>query len=97
MPTGFIPKGYGAVTPWIISRGPDRLFDFMKRAFGAEELFRLADENGRIGHAEAKIGDSVVMTFDAKEDWPETPSFLSLVSEDGDAAANGHIEGNAIP
>ncbi|MCD6022789.1 MAG: transposase (18), partial [Actinomycetia bacterium] len=34
--------------------------------------------------AETRIGDSVVMTFDVKEDWPWTPSFLRLYVEDGD-------------
>ena len=33
-----IPKGYHAVTPWIISRNTAQLLDFMKAAFGAEEL-----------------------------------------------------------
>jgi len=80
-----IPEGYHSVTPWIISRDTAKLLDFVKQAFGAEELARVYVENGAIGHAELKIGDSIVMAFDAKEDWPDTPCFLRLYVEDGDA------------
>jgi PhnB protein len=80
-----IPEGYHTVTPWICSRDTAKLLDFMKQAFGAEELGRVYNEDGTIGHAEAKIGDSIVMGFDAKEEWPDTPCFLRLYVPDGDA------------
>ena len=80
-----VPDGYHTVTPWIISRDTARLIDFVTRAFGAEEIVRVQDENGVIGHAEVRIGDSVVMTFDSREGWPETPGFMRLYVEDSDA------------
>jgi PhnB protein len=80
-----IPEGYYTVTPWIIARGVAGLLDFLAEAFGAEEYGRVHNEDGTIAHAEVRIGDSVVMLFDAKEEWPETPSFLRLFVEDGDA------------
>jgi uncharacterized glyoxalase superfamily protein PhnB len=80
-----IPKGYHSVTPWIISRDTAKLLDFMSKAFGAEELGRVYNEEGAIGHAEAKIGDSIVMAFDAGKEWPPTPCFLRLYVPDGDA------------
>src|SRR5256884_4120414 len=80
-----IPEGYHTVTPWIITRDTDKLLDFIKQTFGAEELGRVYNEDGTIGHAEAKIGDSIVMAFDAKEEWPDTPCFLRLYVSDGDA------------
>jgi len=46
---------------------------------------RVADEHGAIGHAEFRIGDSVVLAFDAKPDWPNTPAFLRVYVPDGDA------------
>ena len=52
------------MTPWIISRDTVQLIDYMKRAFGAEELACLAGKDGAIEHAEVRIGDSVVMMFD---------------------------------
>jgi hypothetical protein len=62
-----VPEGYNAVTPWTISRDTAALLDFVKEAFGAEEIARVPNEDGTIGHAEFRIGDSIVMAFDAKE------------------------------
>ncbi|MFF6780532.1 VOC family protein [Streptomyces sp. NPDC012510] len=81
-----IPDGYHTVTPWIISRDTAGLIDYLKEAFDAEEIARVVGEDGRIGHAEVRIGDSVVMPFDAPEGWPLTPAFLRLYVEDADAA-----------
>lgn len=59
-----IPDGYHSVTPYlIVDRGAEAI-DFYKRAFNATELFRMAQPDGRIGHAEIKIGDSPVMLAD---------------------------------
>ncbi|MGW3648137.1 VOC family protein [Streptomyces sp. NPDC000878] len=80
-----VPQGYHTVTPWIISRDTVRLIDFMKRAFDAEELACLTGEDGSVAHAEVRIGDSVVMMFDARPEWPPTPGFLRLYVEDADA------------
>ncbi len=89
------PEGYSTVTPWIISRDTAQLLDFVKEAFGAEEIARVDGEDGTIGHAEFRIGDSVVMTFDAKEEWPDTPSFLRLYVEDGDGVYRRALEAGA--
>jgi PhnB protein len=93
MTTNYIPEGYHAVTPWIISRNTASLLVYVKEAFGAQELARVYNEDGSIGHAEARIGDSVVMMFDAKEAWPPTPCFLRLYVEDGDAVYSASAEG----
>ena len=90
-----VPEGYHTVTPWIISRDTARLLDFVREAFGAEEIARVHNEDGTIGHAEFRIGDSIVMAFDAKEEWPDTPSFLRLYAEDGDAAYWRALEAGA--
>jgi len=76
------PPGYATVTPWIISRDTARLIAFTKDAFGAEELGRMPGPGGSIGHAEVRIGDSVVMMFDARDGWPDTPAFLRLYVAD---------------
>lgn len=79
-----IPEGYSAVTPWVISPDSNRLIKFMKSAFGAEEISnsRMTDGNGRITHVEVRVGDSVVMLFDAGKDWPATPAFIRLFVDD---------------
>src|SRR5258708_32235766 len=76
-----IPEGSSSVMPWIISRDTAKLLDFLKQAFGAQELSRMHNEDGTIGHAEAKIGDSIVGGFEAREGWADTPCFLRLCAE----------------
>ena len=59
-----IPAGYHAVTPYLCVRGAAQAIEFYKKAFGAQELSRMPGPDGRIGHAEIKIGDSVIMLSD---------------------------------
>jgi PhnB protein len=59
-----IPAGYYTATPYLIIKDAARAIDFYKQAFGATELMRFADPNGRVGHAEIKIGNSIIMLAD---------------------------------
>ena len=59
-----IPDGYHSTTPYVIIDGAARAIDFYKRAFGAKELLRIPAAGDRIGHAEIKVGDSVIMLAD---------------------------------
>jgi PhnB protein len=63
-----IPDGYHAVTPYLIVQGAAQAIDFYKTAFGATELMRIGGPDGKIGHAEIKIGDSAVMLADEHPD-----------------------------
>jgi uncharacterized glyoxalase superfamily protein PhnB len=96
-PVQAVPEGYHSVTPWIISRDTAQLIDFVTAAFGAQELGRFQMEDGTIGHAEVRVGDSVVMMFDRKQDWPDTPAFLRLFVEDGDAVFQQAVHAGATP
>lgn len=91
-----IPEGYYSVTPWVISRNTSHLIDFIKQAFNGYDEFLVHNEDGSIGHAEIRIGDSKVMMFDAKQLWPDTPGFLRLYVEDGDAVFNRALEAGAV-
>jgi len=59
-----IPEGYHSITPYLIVRGGSDAIEFYKRAFGATELFRFPAPDGKVGHAEIKIGDSPIMLAD---------------------------------
>jgi PhnB protein len=59
-----IPAGYHAITPYLIVDGAARAIEFYRRAFDAKELMRIPAPNDRIGHAEIKVGDSVIMLAD---------------------------------
>ena len=58
-----IPEGYHSVTPYLICDGAADAIAYYKKAFGATELFRM-DHEGKVGHAELKIGDSPIMLAD---------------------------------
>jgi PhnB protein len=68
MPTKAIPDGYHSVTPYLVMRDAAQAIDFYKRALGAMEMFRFSTPDGKIGHAEIKVGDSVIMLADEMPD-----------------------------
>ena len=62
------PKGYHTVTPSLFVAGAAKALDFYKKALGAEELMRFEGPDGKIMHAEFKVGDSIVMLGDEMPD-----------------------------
>jgi PhnB protein len=88
-----IPTGYHAVTPYLVVDNATRAIDFYKRAFGAKEVMRMDGPQGKIAHAEIKIGDSIVMLSDeilgtgarSPRSLGGTASSLMLYVEDVDA------------
>lgn len=64
-----IPEGYHSITPYLTVRGGAAALDFYRRAFGAAEKYRLEGPDGKIGHAEMRIGDSTFMLADEMEKW----------------------------
>jgi PhnB protein len=77
-----IPEGYHTATPYLIVKGAGRAIEFYKRAFGASEVMRMDGPNGRIGHAEIRIGNSPIMLAD---EYPEM-GFRSPQSLGGERA-----------
>lgn len=65
-----VPDNYNTVTAYLIINGASDAIAFYKQAFNATEVERLAGPDGKIGHAEIRIGNSVVMLAD------EHPQFL---------------------
>lgn len=63
-----IPEGYHTVTAYLIIKGAAEAIDFYKTAFGAQEVCRMPMPDGKIGHAEIKIGDSMLMLSEEVEE-----------------------------
>ncbi len=59
-----IPEGFHTVTPGLVVRDAAKAIEFYKKALGAQELMRMPGPDGKIMHAELKIGDSVVFIAD---------------------------------
>src|SRR2546425_2905140 len=98
-----IPEGYHTATPYLIIKDAARAIEFYKKAFGATELMRMAQPDGRIGHAEIRIGDSPIMLAD---EFPEmghrspqslggSPVSILLYVEDVDALFNQAVSAGA--
>ncbi|HUI40963.1 MAG TPA: VOC family protein [Terriglobia bacterium] len=90
-----VPEGYLTVAPHLTIKGAAAAIDFYKKAFGAAEVMRLTMPDGTLGHAEIKIGDSVIMLSDEFPDYgnlgPQSvggsPVRIHLYVEDVDALA----------
>jgi len=93
-----VPDGYHSVTPYMVIKGAAAAIDYYKQVFGATELFRMEHE-GKVGHAEIKIGDSPIMLADEHPEMgalsPTTvggnPVSLMIYVEDADKMSNQAI------
>jgi PhnB protein len=89
-----IPDGYHSLTPYLTVQGAAPFIDFVKKAYGAEDTFRMPGPGGVIMHAEVKIGDSVLMVTDAARE-AAMPGAVYLYVQDVDAAYTRAIEAGA--
>jgi uncharacterized glyoxalase superfamily protein PhnB len=85
MTISYKPEGHSDVSPYLIVSGAGATIDFLKTAFDGVELCRYPGENGKVHHAEVKIGDSVVMLADATEAYPAQPANVHIYVKDVDA------------
>jgi uncharacterized glyoxalase superfamily protein PhnB len=90
-----IPEGYRSVTPYLVLQNASAFIDFAKQALEAEERMRMPQPDGKIGHAELTIGDSVVMLSDASAEFPPMPAMIHLYVEDADATYKRAIAAGA--
>lgn len=103
-PVNPIPEGYHTATPYLIIKGAAEAIEFYKKAFGASELFRMPHPDGKIGHAEMKIGNSPIMLADEFPQMghvgPKTlggsPVSLMIYVEDVDAVFNRALSEGAV-
>jgi uncharacterized glyoxalase superfamily protein PhnB len=78
------PEGYQAVIPYLVVDRAEEVIEFIKAAFGAQEISRMINPDGTIGHTELRIEDSVVMLGGAREQWKAMPTMLYLYLENVD-------------
>ena len=80
-----IPEGYHTFTPYFVVEGASDFIEFVKKAFGAAEIYRFPAPGGKIGHAEVRVGDSVVMLADTTPEFPPSKMVSYLYVPDVDA------------
>jgi len=76
-------------------QGVAELIDFLKQAFEAKEIERMPGPNGKVGHAQLKIGDSMVMMGEADSQEKAMPCAMYLYVNDTDASYNRAIAAGA--
>lgn len=90
-----ITPAYTTVAPWIVTDDTAALFSFIAEAFDGVELAQVPLEDGSIGHAEIRVGDTVLLAFDRRPEWPEMPSLLRVFVEDVDAVTDAAVAAGA--
>lgn len=91
-----IPDGYHTAIPYLVVEGASKLIDFLKQAFMATEIYRMTRPDGKVGHAEVRIGDSVIMLGDMGGKWKSMPSSIYLYVPNIDAVYRQALEAGAI-
>lgn len=98
-----VPEGFHTATPYLIITNAAEAIEFYKKVFGATELSRLTTPDGKVGHAEIRIGDSRIMLADEFPEWdarsPQTIGgsavFIMLYVDDVDAVVSGAVAAGA--
>ncbi|HXW18832.1 MAG TPA: VOC family protein [Candidatus Acidoferrales bacterium] len=82
---GPIRKGFRSITPYLIVPGASGFGEFLKKVFGAEELLRVPATEGKIMHAEARVGGAMLEFADSNAEVPPAPGALHFYVDDVDA------------
>ena len=81
----YIPNGFHSVTPYLTVADAAALMAFLKKAFAAEEILVMRRPDGSIGHAQVRVGDSMIEMAQAAEQWKPMPAALHLYVVDTDS------------
>src|SRR5262249_32613293 len=79
-----IPEGFHSITPYLQVYGASSLIEFLKQAFGAEEILRVNQPDGTIGHAQMKVAGSIIELADASDQFKPNPAGIWLFVDDVD-------------
>lgn len=81
-----VPEGFHTVTPYITASDANAVIAFLQRAFDAALVERIDGENGRVRHAQVRVGDSMLMLTDGNDACQPAPAAFYLYLNDVDAA-----------
>jgi PhnB protein len=91
-----VPDGYHAVTPFLVVRGAAAFLEFLRKAFDAKVTECHRAEDGTVMHAEARIGDSMVMVGEEQPKSAATRSSLYLYVPDADSVYRSAVAAGAV-
>ncbi len=88
-------KGFSTVTPYLTVADARKQIDFLTRVFGAEQTFLSHRPDGTLWHAEARIGDSMLMIGQAQGQWQPRPATLYIYVDDADTTYRSALAAGA--
>jgi PhnB protein len=80
-----IPDGYHTITPYIMAADANQFLSFLQKAFDAEVRHKTLDDEGRVRHAEVRVGTSMVMVSQGVPEYPAAPISIYSYVNDCDA------------
>ena len=80
-----VPDGFHTLTPYLTVDNAQTLMNFIEQAFDGKVVYRMNDDEGNVRHAEMKIGDSMLMLGQARDEWHPKEANLVLYVPDCDA------------
>jgi uncharacterized glyoxalase superfamily protein PhnB len=96
MSTTWKPESYNSVSVYILADGAQRLIDFLMQAFDAVPVRRFDSPDGKIKHAEVRIGDTIVMIADSIEGYPAVPAWVHVYVPDAQATYKKALAAGAV-
>lgn len=97
MENDWTPRGYPSVVPTLRAEQAERLLIFMQNVFDAEIVHRSADDDGKLQHAEVRIGHGMIEVSDANASWSANESSLHVFVPDVDDCYARAILAGAVP
>lgn len=91
-----IPDGFHSITPYVVVDGAEKLIEFLKKAFDGRVQEIVKRPDGGIGHAEVRIGDSVIMLGDPMGGWKPMPGSFYVYIEDCDTVYKRALGAGAV-
>jgi PhnB protein len=91
-----IPDGYQAVIPYLVVSNAAAVIDFVKAVFGAEEILRMTNPDGKIGHTELRVGGCVIMLSEGGGQYKPMPSMLYVYVTDVDTVYQRAVAAGAV-
>ena len=96
MSKNYKPGDSSTVSPYLIVDGANKTIEFLKEVFGAVEVRRFPDAEGKLRHAEVRIGDSVVMIADGTSGWPPIQAHVHIYVPDVDTTYRRALDAGAV-
>ena len=93
----YMRPGFTSITPYIVIKGTARFIDFLRAAFQSTERLRVPLPDGSLMHAEVAVGNGIIETADANDQFPAAPTDIHLYVDDADATYARTVQAGATP